>query len=165
MSRRPQDQFHATVSTEHGRSKVVVSGIIDEQANLAALMRAEANQVEIDLGGVKRINSYGVRLWMNAMRELQVPGVRVTFVNCPPHVIDQVNMVHGFLGNAHVGSFVAPRVCDDCDEHADQQVDMGALREAKGVLPEMACPRCTRPMELDDVDHKYRLLLELLPQP
>ncbi|MFI5293128.1 MAG: lipid asymmetry maintenance protein MlaB, partial [Candidatus Limnocylindrales bacterium] len=161
MSRRPQDHFHAAVTTEHGRSKVVVSGVIDEQANLTALQRAEANHIEIDLGAVRRINSYGVRLWMNAMRELQVPGVRVTFINCPAHIIDQVNMVHGFLGNAHVASFLAPRLCDDCDERADQLVDMGELRAAQGALPDLPCPRCSKPMELDDVDHKYRLLLEL----
>ncbi|HTM19858.1 MAG TPA: STAS domain-containing protein [Kofleriaceae bacterium] len=165
MTQRPQDRFRAVVTTDQGRCRVAVAGVIDENADLAPLQAAAgAGAVEVDFSGVRRINSYGVRAWMNAMRELQQPGVRVSFVRCPAHVIDQVNMVHGFLGAAHVESLIAPRLCEDCDEHADQLIELAELRGRGGKLPDLACPRCGHPMDLDDVAHKYELLLTLLPE-
>jgi len=155
------DVFRIDVSTERGRTRVTVSGVIDEHADLTAVEQVTGKVIEIDFAGVRRINSFGVRLWLNAMKKLQAPGVRIGFRGCPSVVVDQINMVHGFLGDAEVISIMVPRLCEACDRTADQPVEVASARAAGGVIPEFPCPGCGEPMELDDVEHRYRLLLSL----
>ncbi len=160
-----RSDFSAVVTTASGITRIEVAGVVDERADLEPVAGAPGTRIEIDLGGVRRINSYGVRQWLGAMRRLQRPEVKMTFVRCPAVIVDQVTMVHGVLGGAEVLSVLAPRMCEGCDEHAEQLVELTTMRAAGGKLPGMDCPRCGKPMELDDVEYKYELLLALPTRP
>jgi anti-anti-sigma regulatory factor len=159
-----RSDFSAVVTTASGVTRIEVAGVIDERANLEPVAGAAGTRIEIDLGGVRRINSYGVRQWLSAMRRLQRPDVKMTFVRCPAVIVDQVTMVHGVLGGAEVLSVLAPRLCEACDEHLDQLVELTTMRAGGGKLPDIDCPGCGKPMELDDVDYKYELLINLPPR-
>lgn len=150
--------FSIEVTHVDGVDRVVIAGIIDENADLTALSELGAHPIEVSMRGVRRINSFGVRSWIDAVRKVQ-PGATLTFVQCPPPVVDQCNMVAGFLGHGVLASFFAPMVCAECDEQIDQLFVTEACRANGGKLPATPCPRCGRPMEVDDLEEQYLLFV------
>lgn len=134
-----------------------LSGVIDEHADLGFMHELSGN-VRLNLKGVRRINSFGVRAWIEAVR--RVPeGTKVEFVECPPPVVDQMNMVQGFLGRGLVTSFYAPLVCERCDTEKDHLFQVDECRAAGGKLAAVPCPKCGQPMEVDDLEEQYLLFV------
>ena len=134
-----------------------LSGVIDENADLAPIASI-AIDTEINLKEIRRINSFGVRSWIDAIRRVPA-GVTLTFVECPPPVVDQCNMVTGFLGGGVIKSFYAPMTCEECDEQHNQLFDTQDCRQRGGKLPRTPCPRCGRDMEVDDLEEQYLLFV------
>lgn len=145
------------IETRAGGSILFLSGVIDENADLAPISGITAD-TEINMKGVRRINSFGVRAWIDAVRKIPASAT-VTFVECPPPVIDQCNMVNGFLGAGVLKSFYAPMTCEECDEQLDQLFETATCRENGGKLPSTPCPRCSRDMEVDDLEEQYLLFV------
>src|SRR5512143_1099977 len=86
----------------HASGEISLSGVVDESADLSFFERLTGH-VRIHMRNVRRINSYGVRAWIEAVRNLP-PDTVVELVECPPSVVDQINMVAGFLGRGRVAS-------------------------------------------------------------
>jgi len=141
---------------------VSLHGVIDESSDLAPLaalgLRASPRPIQIDMRGVRRINSFGVRVWLDTIRQIPVTAP-LSFVRCPPPVVDQCNMVAGFLGHGRLESFYAPMLCVECDEQLDQLFETEACRANGGKLPATPCPRCGRSMEVDDLEDQYLLFV------
>ena len=154
----PRTPFSIEVGHAGGVDRVTIAGIIDENADLAPLVALGAHPIEVSMRGVRRINSFGVRAWIDAVRKIP-SAVALTFVQCPPPVVDQCNMVAGFLGHGVLASFFAPMVCAECDEQLDQLFHTDACRANGGKLPPTPCPRCGRPMEVDDLEEQYLLFV------
>jgi hypothetical protein len=153
-----RNAFSIEVAERGGTDVVTIVGVIDENADLSVFNRLGRRPVEINMRGVRRINSFGVRSWMDAVREIPVT-TRMVFVHCPPPVIDQCNMVAGFLGHGDLESFYAPMTCAECDEQIDQLFETAKCRENGGKLPRTPCPRCGRDMEVDDLEEQYLLFV------
>jgi hypothetical protein len=150
--------FAIDVQEAPDRCVVHVSGVVDENADLSRLASLGASRVEVNLKDVRRINSFGVRSWVEAMRKIP-PTTQLEFVHCPPPVIDQCNMVNGFLGHGRPLSFYAMMVCEDCDEELDQLFETEACVKLGGQLPATPCPNCGSEMEIDDLEEQYLLFL------
>jgi hypothetical protein len=145
------------IDRQDGDDTIRLHGVIDEHADLAFLAELTGH-VRINLKGVRRINSYGVRAWIENVR--RVPErTTIEFVECPPPVVDQLNMVAGFLGRGKVSSFYAPLTCEACDLEQDQLFHVADCQEQGGKLPPVACPSCGQPMEVDDLEEQYLLFV------
>lgn len=136
-----------------------VAGTIDEHADLT-LLGNPTGVVEVNLRGVRRINSFGVRAWIDTIRRVPAD-VTLIFTHCPPLVIDQMNMVDGLLGHGRLASFYAPMVCVACEHESLEFVDVASCATADGALPAMHCGECGERMQLDDIEDKYTYLLAL----
>lgn len=139
------------------RTQVVVSGVIDETADLSELRDLDG-RLEFNLAGLQRFNSFGVRIWMDVMRDLAAASSSLTFVECAPSVIDQLNMINGFLGSGRVVSFYGEMICDHCDAEARRLFKASECRDLDR-LPPVKCDDCGRPMELEAGEDQYLLFL------
>ncbi len=139
--------------TEPGR-RLSLSGVVDEYADLSLVFEAPGPELRLDLTGIERINSFGVRAWIEAMQKVS-PEVRLVFERCAPPIIDQINMVLGFVGHAEIESFFAPMVCDDCAEEKYVLFETDVCRDLGGTLPATPCPNCREDMEIDDLEEQY----------
>lgn len=149
--------FHIETRREGSRQVMYLSGVIDESADLTPIAQIR-EPIELNMRDIRRINSFGVRAWIDHIR--QVPAdVKLTFVECPPPVIDQCNMVGGFLAGGVLKSFYAPMVCEECDEQQNQLFETEVCRSNGGRLPGTPCPRCGRNMEVDDLEEQYLLFV------
>ena len=139
-----------------GLTTVDFFGEIDENADFSDLRRHLKGSVVFHLAEVRRINSCGVREWVNFVRDL--PDVTdMTFTHCSPAIVTQLNMIYNFRGPAKVRSFYAPYVCENCNNEEDKLLEVQTVfadGEIKGV-PEFDCAECHRAMEFDDLPERY----------
>jgi anti-anti-sigma regulatory factor len=133
-------------------------GTIDEGFEGKKLgMTAAADTLVLDLGGVKKISSFGIREWIDFVTIARKTSRQLILIECSPKVVDQLNMVANFAGGGRVFSFYAPFRCDYCDtEHrALLQVDRDheAIKAMK--LAERPCLACKESMYFDEDGATY----------
>jgi hypothetical protein len=136
----------------------VLEGAIDEAADLSFLgqLREPARVV---LRDVRRISSFGVRAWLEAIGA--VPrDLSLEFVDCPPSLVDQCRLIHRFLGHGRLTSFGLPYVCESCGHEEDLFLAVEAWRSSARSLPSRPCPECGKPMEPDHVESLVREFLD-----
>jgi hypothetical protein len=131
-----------------------LSGIVDERFDPEALVQqATGNRLVLNLKGVQRLTSFGVREWSAAMKQLSGKIERIYWVECSPAVVSQLNMVANFAGGAQVLSVQAPFYCEGCGTDTEIRCD---LADGKAPLPEnVPCPKCGKTMEFDDDPDSY----------
>jgi hypothetical protein len=145
--------FRVDSADVEGTRTLKLSGVIDEHADLGFFTGLHG-AVRINMRAVRRINSYGVRSWMDAVRKMPAD-CRLELTECPPPVVDQLNMVAGFAGRGQVVSFFAPLMCSKCEHEMDHLFQVAACKANSGKLTPVACPKCKGKMELDDVEDQY----------
>src|SRR4051812_44546651 len=81
-------------------------GTIDEAFEGKKLgMTAAADTLVLDLGGVAKISSFGIREWIDFVTAAGKHARSVILIECAPKVVDQFNMVANFAGGGRVWSF------------------------------------------------------------
>lgn len=150
-------RFRVEAVDGEGGRVLRLMGVIDEHADLAFFTTLHGD-VRLSLRGVRRINSFGVRSWIDAIR--RVPNdCRLELTECPPPVVDQMNMVSGFLGRGKVTSFYAAMMCEACEHETDVLFNVADVKTAGGHLPKVACGKCGGRMEVDDIEDQYLLFI------
>ena len=106
-------EFKVSKNQEGEAVTFVFEGSIDEDAVFSGLEAAGAQSVSLDLDNVKSINSCGILEWIKWVKT--IPGEsKITYKKCPKVIVDQINMVAGFLpDNAKVESFYVPYFSED----------------------------------------------------
>jgi hypothetical protein len=139
-----------------GFTTVEFTGEIDENADFAELKRRLRGSVVFHLGEVRRINSCGVREWVNFVRDLPNVG-ELTFSHCSPAIVTQLNMIYNFRGRARVRSFYAPYICETCHNEEEKLLDVQSQFPDgnSGRVPDFECESCRRTMEFDDLPERY----------
>lgn len=135
-----------------GVTYVRLSGTIDESFDPQALLaEAKGQKVILNLAGISRLTSFGVREWTNAMRDLCSRIESVFFVEVSPAIVTQLNLVANFAGGAQVLSVHAPFYCD-CGFETVVTMD---LREGTAAIPAIQCSQCKKQMEFDEDPDSY----------
>jgi len=145
-------------SIEGGTSNAVLllSGKIDEDANLeSAIGSIENNFVTIDLSKIVALNSYGVRVWINAFTKFS--DREFLFRKVPSVIINQINMISNFLPkNSRIESYYAPYYCEECDVEEDV---LYYTDEGPFSIKEEICKKCGSELEFDELEDEYFLFL------
>jgi len=109
-------KFQAAITQKDDVCYVKLSGVIDEDNSLGTLVeQIPAGTAIINVGEVERINSCGVRDWVNWLGKVEKNNGSVILVECSPAIVAQINLVHNFTGGGAVKSFFAPYFCPACD--------------------------------------------------
>jgi anti-anti-sigma regulatory factor len=129
------------------------SGTIDESFEGKKIARSvQADTLVLDLGGVKKISSFGIREWVDFATTAVKQAKQVILIECAPKVVDQLNMVANFAGGGRVFSFYAPFRCDYCDSEQrallEVAKDFEAIKSLK--LGDRPCPSCKESMYFDE---------------
>ena len=140
-------------------------GVIDDSFDRVGFVEGLTGVVIIDLDGVRRITSFGVREWVTAMRTL--PADYVAFINVRPTLVSQFNMVSGFAGRGILVTFFTPHICNACGKELEVLLDLRKQYNAvRAEEPPVAlCPQCNAPAEFDDVASAYFAYAASQPPP
>ena len=105
-----------------------------------------------DFDKINIINSCGIRDWIKYISELN--NAEIIYENCPQIVIEQINMVHGFItSKTEITSFYAPYFCDSCDKETKILLKKAEITNNKA--PEKKCPTCSDILEFDALEKQY----------
>ena len=149
-------KFQAAVTHRDDVSYVKLAGVIDEDNELPALVeKIPAGTAVIDLAEIERINSCGVRDWVNWLGKLENQRTRVVLVSCSPAIVAQINLVNNFTGAGTVKSFFVPYFCPDCDQEKLLLAETAEMGPAPHEPPICRCDECDRVMDFDDLADSY----------
>jgi len=149
-------KFQSVVQHRGDVSYVKLGGVIDEDNELSELVEKIPNGTAvIDLGEVERINSCGVRDWVNWLSKLETNGTRSVLVECSPAIVAQINLVNNFTGNGVVKSFYVPYFCPECDEEKVLLVEATDMGPPPHEPPTCRCDECDLVMDFDDMPDSY----------
>ncbi|RYZ80213.1 MAG: hypothetical protein EOP06_25755 [Proteobacteria bacterium] len=148
-------KFDVKLNKAGEKLDVAMAGSIDEDADFAPLSLSGASKIDIDMVGLKSINSCGIREWIKWMST--APAADITFKNCPKVIVDQINMVDGFLpANAKVQSFYVPYYNDDSGAEKNILFQRGVeFTESTVQPPSEIKDDDGNVMEMDVIETKY----------
>jgi hypothetical protein len=148
-------KYSVNIAKEGSKLKVSIGGTIDEDVDFTLYPLAGASEIELHLQEIKSINSCGIREWIKWIGGAS--GASVDYMECPKIIVDQVNMVQGFLPTkGRVSSFYVPFYNEDSGSEKNVLFKMGSEYDASGGLkiPQIK-DESGNPMEMDVVEAKY----------
>ncbi len=148
-------KFQSKLSKQGQKINVNLGGIIDEDADFSTLNIGDAQEVHIDMDGIKSINSCGIREWIKWIGAGSKS--KVVYAKCPKVIVDQMNMVDGFLPNyASVESFYVPYYNEDTGSEKNVLFRYGVeYKEGQIQGPKEVKDDSGQPMEMDVIETKY----------
>lgn len=136
--------------------KLVVTGEITEFADLARLQAELGPETELDLGGITKVNSSGVREWMNFMQAVTAAGQHLVLRRCSVSFVTQLNMIRRFAGGARIASILTPYACLECETATERLLELTpGLDVAAQVAAPLPCPTCGAATVFDDMPGVY----------
>ncbi|MGZ3687157.1 MAG: hypothetical protein ACXWPM_06590 [Bdellovibrionota bacterium] len=150
--------FTVKIETTEGSTVLLrFEGKIDEESSFDRIQVPATSKIVFDLKAIEAINSCGIREWIKWIKAIS-PGKRLVYRHCPRVIVDQINMVDGFLPEgASVESFELPYFCENCSLITSIQILME--RDCASGTPKLAdtvpCSKCGKEAEMDVVEGKY----------
>ncbi len=134
-------------------ARLVLEGPLTEGAELTPLVTQLPPETTVDLRGVTRINSSGVRRWISFITG--VPPEKALYLeNLPVSFVSQCNLIANFLGRARVRSLFVPVLCESCGRTTELLAD--AEKISAGVRPvPPPCGTCGKETLLDVMEDDY----------
>ena len=131
---------------------VVLEGEVTETVNFGEL-RSLKGRVILDMAGIRRINSFGVRELLNFLDELK-PRCTLEAERCSTAIVSQLNMLPTFTQRVRVRSVMAPLECPKCGEEGESSVDITPGSRSVPI-PARPCAACATTMTLAEPEDRY----------
>ena len=134
------------------------SGVLNEGADFNKLFSLEPDTLVLNFRSTWRLNSTAIRHWCDAVRAY--PNLKIELHECSREVIDQCNLIPGFLagGRVKIVSFFVDFYCDADETDKRVMIIAGKHYEyGKGVfkLPNVRCDECAGLIGMEDFPEKY----------
>jgi len=141
---------------------VAISGIIDENADFSQVLTKNVPVLFLDFKKVERINSTGVRKWVNLIENLK--DVELHYINCSFATAEQFSLVSDLITKkTFIESFEARYVCEKCNTTevftlvVGYDIIPGQYSYNDG--PERMCAKCRSKLEFDHNPDSYLFFL------
>ncbi len=148
-------KYEIKIEKSGTQARVSVFGVIDEDADFNPYTLLGTTHVDLHLAGIKSINSCGIREWIKWIESAGQASVQ--YHECPKMIVDQINMVQGFLpAQGKVMSFYVPYFSEETGAEKNVLFTYGKEFTENGVLPpEAVSDETGQPMEMDVVESKF----------
>jgi hypothetical protein len=144
-----------------------LTGRINETFEGAEVGRtlAESPVVVLDLSGIERVTSYGVREWLAMMDACQ--GTSLWLARCSAALVTQLSTIKGFAGHAKVASLLITFRCDACGTESVRPFDLelDAAELATGRLAAVPCRQCDAEARSEEDEASLLFTKEWLGKP
>lgn len=147
------EALEVNVKMQDETIQVDLIGAIDEDSDFSRVLSSQNKLYVFNFEKVQMMNSCGVREWINFIEKLPDDSTLI-YTNCPQVVIEQINMVQGFLKKgAKIDSFYAPYYKESSDEV--QQVLLKTEQIENTKAPEIKDPETQEILEFDAIEAQY----------
>ncbi len=150
------------------RYEFFITGPISEKNDIFDYPIKNLTEIIVDMEKMTFINSIGVKNWINWSSKISV-ACKMELVKCPFVVINQVNIVHGFLPkHARIQSFYAPYYCECGAElnllsqrGKEYEYSQNGEPEKINFPEEIPCKKCSGKLTPDFLPEKISKFLKL----
>ena len=151
-----ESKFIPTLQAGNGYTYLKLKGVLDEDNLLANLLsQIQGRLLLIDMAEIERINSCGVRDWVNWLNQIQALGVAVILLRCSPVVVSQANMVANFAADAFIHSFYAPYVHPDTGDEQSVLLFTEDIRQNQPIRAPKIYSDNGEELEFDEFEESY----------
>lgn len=151
-----ESKFIPTLQAGNGYTYLKLKGILDEDNLLANLLsQIQGRLLLVDMAEIERINSCGVRDWVNWLNQIQALGIAVILLRCSPAVVSQANMVTNFAADAFIHSFFAPYVHPDTGDEQSVLIFTEDIRQNLPVRAPKIFNEQGEELEFDEFEESY----------
>ena len=151
-----ESKFIPTLQAGNGYTYLKLKGVLDEDNLLANLLsQIQGRLLLIDMAEIERINSCGVRDWVNWLNQIQALGVAVILLRCSPVVVSQANMVANFASDAFIHSFYAPYVHPDTGDEQSVLLFTEDIRQNQPIRAPKIFNDNGEELEFDEFEESY----------
>ncbi len=156
-------EFKVKMSTNDSILTLLLSGTIDERSDFPKIDASAVKEISFDLKNLEYINSIGIRDWVNWIEPLSKK-CKITMRNCPKRLVQQFNMVTGFLPkNAEITSFYVPYFCEKCNFEdsflfnvgKEVKIEAGKIKLSIDLKKFKDCKDSGCGIEMDGLESKY----------
>lgn len=143
-----------TFSEKEGFTVAKLEGALDDACDLTKLLGHIPTPLRVVCSGVSRINSIGVKRWINYFqgRNRSLP---LEFVEFPPIFVQQLNALRNFVPANTIKSVQLPYSCQEC-AHSFTLLSPCEDIKKTGMVPlDVSCPKCSKPADFDDFPDEY----------
>ncbi|RYF50576.1 MAG: hypothetical protein EOO38_05315 [Cytophagaceae bacterium] len=126
---------------------------LDETTDFASILEGRSAPYNLDLGKVSHINSVGVKHWVEFFGRFAPNSINL--LNCPPVIVDQMNLIASFFAGMKITSVAAPFRCSVCSAEESIEIQVSGLGSLEVQVPQGQCLKCNGPLEFDDYPEEY----------
>lgn len=151
-------QWNISSNTTSGELEVELAGSITEKSQIAdfidILKGHSFSRLKIDLSKISEVNSTGIAGWMKFIEYHKQENIDLVFVDVSITIVQQLNMIKQFLGNAHLESFQAPYYCSSCKKESTVTIQIPNEKKVE-LATELPCENCGHQKEFDEIIDSY----------
>jgi len=151
-------------SVNSDASEVTFAGSLNETATeqLKELAGKLKGNCTFNFRGVVHVNSVGVLAWLRFISGV-IKNRKVSFEDCTPEVVSNINMIPDFAGKAEIKSVFRQYHCLACEKSSQIHIKRKDFPAADGVMANTAtpvCPKCGGTVETDELDAEFFSFLQ-----
>ena len=151
-----ESKFIPTLQVGNGYTYLKLKGILDEDNLLNNLLsQIQGRLLLIDMAEMERINSCGVRDWVNWLNQIQALGIAVILLRCSPVIVSQANMVANFASDAFIHSFYAPYIHPDTGEEQNVLLFTEEIRQNQPIKAPKIFNENGDELEFDEFEESF----------
>lgn len=146
------------IAKEKAGDAIVIrlTGSIEESVDFAkSVGPIDGSEVHVNVKGVTRINSVGVKAWIQYFQGLSSKGLKLKFVECSTAIVEQINLISNFLSGGEILSIYVPFSCESCKTELVGLFKVDALRQIGDNIPNLKCSKCGGSAVFDDIPEEY----------
>jgi serine/threonine protein kinase len=160
----PHAKIQCALTPADGGALVKIAGVVDADFRCDEVEQVRGVLV-VDLDGVNRITSFGIREWTRFLKRCVAD--TVVFTRVRPTLVAQFNVVVGFGGRGVMASCYLPYVCPHCGAGHEELLDLAAQRDVvvRNEPPAVVCSQCRQLAEFDELPTSYFAWVAERPAP
>lgn len=160
----PKGTVWNVVELAETSARIAISGDISEETDFTPVLGQARPTMVIDLASVARVNSCGIREWLEFVRAMEERNVKLVLECCPPGIVAQLNMISNFTGaRGSVRSVFAPYCCSTCQREQLVLIELPQEHGAVALDKKPPCPKCGAEMDFEDIPETYLQFRESRP--
>jgi anti-anti-sigma regulatory factor len=141
---------------ENNVTVVVLSGELIDAQCLPKAVGAPAPAMRFVCSQLSRINSVGVKSWVESFAALAEKGIKLCFAELSPGLVEQLNLIRNFIPKgAAIESICVPMMCSKCSAESIYLVKSEAIPKIDFTTHSEKCKKCGSPAVFDDLPEVY----------
>lgn len=139
---------------------VRLSGSLVETANLEQVIGPPAPLMQVYCKEIARTNSAGVKIWVRYFNDCEKAGSKISFHECSPTIVEQLNFMREFMANGTVASITMPFNCALCKTNFLSVYNTEDAKKLDHQNLDQKCPKCGGVAAFDDFAEEYFAFLD-----